>query len=222
VIAAIACLVAAKVANVGVPVILKHIVDGLDAKSAMLLVPLALLVAYGALRLSTTLFTELREILFIRVTQRAVRTIALKTFRHLHALSLRFHLSRQTGGLTRDVERGTRGISTLIGPGVASSGAIAAVVNAASAFARAVAASKAFGIACAEVGANPFTGTGVVVAVLIESIIGMTRGMALDALASSIIGVGASGSVSVSILPVVTASSAGTTCSLPMRCMIRL
>jgi ABC-type transport system involved in Fe-S cluster assembly fused permease/ATPase subunit len=114
VIAAVACLVAAKVANVGVPVILKHIVDGLDAKSAMLLVPLALLVAYGALRLSTTLFTELREILFIRVTQRAVRTIALQVFRHLHALSLRFHLNRQTGGLTRDVERGQRGISTLI------------------------------------------------------------------------------------------------------------
>ena len=114
VIAAIVCLVTAKVANVGVPVILKHIVDQLDAKTAMLVVPLALLVAYGALRLSTTLFTELREILFVRVTQRAVRTIALQVFRHLHALSLRFHLNRQTGGLTRDVERGQRGISTLI------------------------------------------------------------------------------------------------------------
>jgi ATP-binding cassette subfamily B protein len=77
--------------------------------------PLALLVAYGALRLSTTAFTELREFFFAKVTQRAVRTIALKTFRHLHELSLRFHLARQTGGLTRDVERGTRGISTLIG-----------------------------------------------------------------------------------------------------------
>ena len=114
VIAAVVCLVAAKVANVGVPVILKHIVDGLDPKLALLAVPLALLVAYGALRLSTTLFTELREILFVRVTQRAVRTIALQVFRHLHALSLRFHLNRQTGGLTRDVERGQRGISTLI------------------------------------------------------------------------------------------------------------
>ena len=79
------------------------------------MLPLALLAAYGALRLSTTAFTELREYLFAKVTQRAVRTIALKTFRHLHALSLRFHLARQTGGLTRDVERGTRGISTLIG-----------------------------------------------------------------------------------------------------------
>ncbi len=114
VIAAIVCLVAAKVANVGVPVILKHIVDKLDRNTALLAVPLALLVAYGALRLSTTLFTELREILFVRVTQRAVRTIALQVFRHLHALSLRFHLDRQTGGLTRDVERGQRGISTLI------------------------------------------------------------------------------------------------------------
>ena len=115
VIAAVICLVAAKVANVGVPIVLKHIVDNLDQKLAILVVPLALLVAYGVLRLSTTVFTELREILFVRVTQRAVRTIALTVFRHLHALSLRFHLDRQTGGLTRDVERGTRGISTLIG-----------------------------------------------------------------------------------------------------------
>ena len=80
----------------------------------MLALPVALLVAYGALRLSTTLFTELRELLFSRVTQRAVRKIALQVFRHLHALSLRFHLARQTGGLTRDIERGTRGISSLI------------------------------------------------------------------------------------------------------------
>jgi ATP-binding cassette subfamily B protein len=115
VIAAVACLVAAKVGNVGVPVVMKHIVDSLDRSVAMLVVPLALLVAYGALRLATSVFTELREILFVRVTQRAVRTIALTVFRHLHALSLRFHLDRQTGGLTRDVERGTRGISTLIG-----------------------------------------------------------------------------------------------------------
>jgi ABC-type transport system involved in Fe-S cluster assembly fused permease/ATPase subunit len=114
VLAAITCLVLAKVANVGVPLLLKQIVDGLDQKSALLVVPLALLVAYGALRLSTTLFTELREFLFAKVTQRAVRTIALQVFRHLHALSLRFHLNRQTGGLTRDVERGQRGISSLI------------------------------------------------------------------------------------------------------------
>ncbi len=114
VLAAIACLVLAKVANVGVPVLLKRIVDSLDAQTAALIVPLALLVAYGLLRLSTTMFTELREFLFAKVTQRAVRKIALQVFRHLHALSLRFHLQRQTGGLTRDVERGQRGISTLI------------------------------------------------------------------------------------------------------------
>jgi ATP-binding cassette subfamily B protein len=110
---ALACLVAAKLANVGVPLVLKQIVDRLTAPAEIVL-PLALLAAYGAMRLSTTLFTELREFLFAKVTQRAVRTIALQVFRHLHALSLRFHLSRQTGGLTRDVERGTRGISTLI------------------------------------------------------------------------------------------------------------
>jgi ATP-binding cassette, subfamily B, heavy metal transporter len=117
VLLALACLIAAKLANVGVPLLLKQIVDGLTLPPVgqMLVLPVALLAAYGLLRLSTTGFTELREYLFAKVTQRAVRTIALKTFRHLHALSLRFHLSRQTGGLTRDVERGTRGISTLIG-----------------------------------------------------------------------------------------------------------
>jgi len=114
VIAALACLVAAKVANVGVPLVLKAIVDALDRDTALLVVPLALIAAYGALRVSTTVFTELREYLFAKVTQRAVRNIALRVFRHLHALSLRFHLARQTGGLTRDVERGQRGISTLI------------------------------------------------------------------------------------------------------------
>ena len=113
--AALACLVGAKLANVGVPLLMKQIVDSLDPRTAILSVPFALLVAYGALRLSTTVFTELREFLFAKVTQRAVRTIALEVFRHLHALSMRFHLARQTGGLTRDVERGTRGISTLIG-----------------------------------------------------------------------------------------------------------
>ena len=114
VIFALVALVAAKVANIGVPLLLKQIVDNLDTRTATLAVPLALLAAYGLLRLSTTAFTELREFLFAKVTQRAVRTIALEVFRHLHALSLRFHLARQTGGLTRDVERGQRGISTLI------------------------------------------------------------------------------------------------------------
>ena len=107
-------LVAAKLANVSVPLILKEVVDALDPTQAVLAVPLALLAIYGALRLSTTLFAELRDIVFVRVTQRAVRRIALSVFRHLHALSLRFHLERQTGGVSRDIERGTRGIGTLM------------------------------------------------------------------------------------------------------------
>ncbi len=118
VVFAMACLVLAKMANVGIPMVLKEIVDSLTVSAplanAVLVLPMALLVAYGLLRLSTTAFTELREFFFARVTQRAVRNIALKVFRHLHALSLRFHLNRQTGGVTRDIERGTRGISTLI------------------------------------------------------------------------------------------------------------
>ncbi|MEO6919172.1 MAG: ABC transporter ATP-binding protein/permease [Collimonas sp.] len=111
-------MLGAKLANVGVPLVLKKLVDSMTITvshpQAMLVLPLGILVAYGALRLSTTLFTELREFVFARVTQRAVRTIALQVFRHLHALSLRFHLNRQTGGMTRDIERGTRGISSLV------------------------------------------------------------------------------------------------------------
>ena len=111
---ALACLIAAKMANVGVPLVFKGVVDAFTAEKAVLVVPLALLAAYGLLRFSMSLFTELRELLFARVTQQAVRNIALQVFRHLHALSLRFHLERQTGGLTRDIERGTRSIGTLI------------------------------------------------------------------------------------------------------------
>jgi ABC-type transport system involved in Fe-S cluster assembly fused permease/ATPase subunit len=113
---ALACLIAAKLANVGVPLVLKEIVDGLAAPGqAALLIPIGLLVGYGLLRLSTTVFTELREFVFARVTQRAVRRVALEVFEHLHSLSLRFHLDRQTGGVTRDIERGSRGISSLMG-----------------------------------------------------------------------------------------------------------
>ncbi|WP_043343629.1 ABCB family ABC transporter ATP-binding protein/permease [Cupriavidus basilensis] len=118
VILALVCLVAAKVANLGVPVLMKKLVDNMNvpagSASALLVVPVGLIVAYGILRLSGTLFTELREILFSKVTQSAVREIALQVFRHLHALSLRFHLDRQTGGMSRDIERGTRGIQSLI------------------------------------------------------------------------------------------------------------
>ena len=111
---ALTCLLLAKVANVSVPIVLKWVVDRMSVEKAMLAVPIALLVAYGLARLSVTLFTELREFFFAKVTQRTVRRIALETFEHLHRLSLRFHLARQTGGLTRDIERGTRGISSLI------------------------------------------------------------------------------------------------------------
>ncbi len=111
---ALAFLVSAKLANVSVPLMMKDIVDGLDPKLAAVAVPVALLAAYGLLRFSTTLFAELRDVVFVRVTQRAIRQVALNVFRHLHALSLRFHLERQTGGMTRDIERGTRGISTLL------------------------------------------------------------------------------------------------------------
>ncbi len=114
VILAIAFLVSAKLANILVPVVMKRIVDGLSQPVAVVAVPVALLAAYGVLRLSSTVFNELRDIVFVKVAQRAMRRIALEVFDHLHALSLRFHLERQTGGLTRDIERGTRGISTLL------------------------------------------------------------------------------------------------------------
>ncbi|MDB5841976.1 MAG: transporter, putative xenobiotic-transporting ATPase [Herminiimonas sp.] len=115
---ALVFLIGAKVANVGVPIVLKRLIDSLTvapgSQQALLALPIGILIAYGLLRLSTTVFTELREFVFARVTQRAVRTIALKVFRHLHSLSLRFHLNRQTGGMTRDIERGTRAVSSLV------------------------------------------------------------------------------------------------------------
>ncbi|HWP13527.1 MAG TPA: ABC transporter transmembrane domain-containing protein, partial [Ramlibacter sp.] len=117
-LAALAFMVGAKLANVGVPVLLKNLVDTMSFKpgdpAAVLVVPAGLLLAYGLLRLSTTMFTELRELVFAKATQGAARSIALQTFLHLHALSLRFHLERQTGGMTRDIERGVRGIESLI------------------------------------------------------------------------------------------------------------
>lgn len=112
---AIGCLVLAKFANVGVPLMLKEIVDRLDvAHNPVLVLPLVFVLGYGLLRLSAALLGELRDAVFAKVTQRAIRRIALKVFRHLHALALRFHLDRQTGGLSRDIERGTRGISFLL------------------------------------------------------------------------------------------------------------
>lgn len=118
VMAALLFMVAAKLANVGVPLLLKRLVDALDVKpgdaAALLVVPVGLLLAYGALRFSTSLFTELRDLVFAKATQGAARSIALATFRHLHALSLRFHLERQTGGMTRDIERGVRSTESLV------------------------------------------------------------------------------------------------------------
>ena len=115
---AIGLMVLAKVANVSVPVLLKHLVDALDLKPgdarALLVVPVGLLLAYAGLRLSTSLFTELRELVFAKVSFGASKQIALQVFNHLHALSLRFHLERQTGGLSRDIERGTRALQSLV------------------------------------------------------------------------------------------------------------
>ncbi|WP_198970152.1 ABCB family ABC transporter ATP-binding protein/permease [Xylophilus sp. ASV27] len=116
VLAALAFMVGAKGANVGVPLLLKQLVDRMSPPGvqAVLLVPVALLLGYGLLRLSTSVFTELRELVFAKATEGASRSISLQVFRHLHALSLRFHLERQTGGVTRDIERGTRGVQSLV------------------------------------------------------------------------------------------------------------
>ena len=118
VLAALLLMVGAKMANVGVPVLLKHVVDALDIQpgsaQALLVVPVGLLLAYGGLRLLTSVFGELRELVFAKATQGAARSIALQTFEHLHAMSLRFHLARQTGGMTRDIERGVKGVESLI------------------------------------------------------------------------------------------------------------
>lgn len=114
VLLAVSCLITAKLANVTVPIVFKSMIDGLTESTLPLALPVLLLVLYGLLRFSNSLFTELREIIFARVTQQAVRRIALEVFRHLHALSLRFHLERQTGGVSRDIERGSRSISSLI------------------------------------------------------------------------------------------------------------
>jgi len=115
---ALSCLILAKVSNLGIPIVLKYLIDDLalsaDDPERLLIVPIALIFGYGALRLASSLFTELREFLFSKVTQHAVRKIAIEVFEHLHSLSLRFHLARQTGGVSRDIDRGSRGIQSLI------------------------------------------------------------------------------------------------------------
>ena len=115
---ALVFVIGAKLANVSVPLLLKELIDRMTIRpgdpAALLVVPAGLLIAYGLLRLMTSAFTELRELVFAKATQGASRQIALQTFEHLHALSLRFHLERQTGGMTRDIERGVRGIESLV------------------------------------------------------------------------------------------------------------
>ena len=114
VVIAMGLLVFAKLSNVAIPLALKQIIDALDSSHAVLVVPVFLIVGYGLLRLFSTLFGELRDAVFAKVTQRAIRRVALQVFEHLHSLSLRFHLDRQTGGVSRDIERGTRGIGFLL------------------------------------------------------------------------------------------------------------
>ncbi|MDP4835817.1 MAG: ABC transporter transmembrane domain-containing protein, partial [Burkholderiales bacterium] len=114
VIVALVFLTLAKVANVSVPLVLKDVVDSLSSQNQVIFLPLALLLTYGALRLCAVVFAELRDVVFVKVTRRATRKIALKVFRHLHDLSLKFHLERHTGGISREIERGTRGISILL------------------------------------------------------------------------------------------------------------
>ena len=118
VLAAIALMVGAKLSTVGVPLLLKQLVDAMTlppgSTTALLVVPVGLILAYGLLRFANSLFNELRELVFAKATHGAARTIALQTFEHLHRLSLRFHLERQTGGMTRDIERGVRGIESMV------------------------------------------------------------------------------------------------------------
>jgi ABC-type transport system involved in Fe-S cluster assembly fused permease/ATPase subunit len=118
VVLALSCLIAAKFANLGIPILMKELIDSLDVRpdspKALLVVPVGIIIGYGLLRISASLFAELREALFARVTQNAVRKVALQVFEHLHSLALSFHLARQTGGVSRDIERGTRGIQSLI------------------------------------------------------------------------------------------------------------
>ncbi len=114
VLLALALLIIAKLASVAVPLLLKEIVDALDRPQALLALPLLLLLAYGGLRLVNAVFGELRDVVFAKVLQRSIRRIALRVFRHLHELALRFHLEHQTGGISRDIERGTAGIRFLL------------------------------------------------------------------------------------------------------------
>ena len=115
VLVALALLIGAKLASVSVPLVLKHIIDALDKTRGDLVLPLTLIITYGLLRFASTTFSDLRDVVFGKVTQRAMRRVSMAVFEHLHALSLRFHLERQTGGITRDIERGSKAIASLVG-----------------------------------------------------------------------------------------------------------
>ena len=115
VLLAMALLIGAKLASVAVPLVLKEIIDALDKPPPELVLPLTFIIGYGLLRFASTTFSDLRDVIFAKVTQRAMRRISMAVFQHLHALSLRFHLERQTGGITRDIERGARAVSSLVG-----------------------------------------------------------------------------------------------------------
>ena len=115
VLIAMALLIGAKLASVAVPLVLKEIIDTLDKPRPELVLPLAFILGYGVLRFASTTFADLRDVIFAKVTQRAMRRISMAVFKHLHALSLRFHLERQTGGITRDIERGSKAMSSLVG-----------------------------------------------------------------------------------------------------------
>src|SRR5262245_56080918 len=114
IVLSLSLIVAAKIATLYVPIALKEIVDRLNLEHSLLVLPVALLLAYGASRIGVTLFTELRQVVFARVMARSSRQITVKVFRHLHDLSLRFHLDRRTGGVARDVERGSTAVSDLL------------------------------------------------------------------------------------------------------------
>jgi ATP-binding cassette subfamily B protein len=111
---ALGALILAKIANVGIPLVLKEIVDSLDRNDSALVLPLVMLLAYGALRLGSSLFNEVRDSVFARVRHGAMRKVSTRVLEHLHNLSLRYHLERKTGGISRDIERGTRSVSSLL------------------------------------------------------------------------------------------------------------
>ena len=114
VIIALGCLVLSKLAIVGMPLILKEVVDGLNASNGALVLPIVLLLAYGVLRLISSLFNELRDAVFARVRYHATRGISHRVLKHLYSLSLKFHLDRKTGGITRDLDRGTSSLSSIL------------------------------------------------------------------------------------------------------------